>query len=358
MFDYRERIRQLRTAFGNKHIDAFVTSFLPHLRYLTGFTGSNGLCIVTASRVFFVTDFRYKEQIRSEVACSRSFITSGSLLEKAAEHDILLGCHNVGFEKDYLTYSEYRELRKVFKSLHSVSTRDLVESLSSAKEETEISLLRRACGITDRVFEEMLTVVKEGVSELDLSAEISYLHKKYGAEKDAFEPIVVSGVRTSLPHGKPTHKKIRRGDLVTLDLGCSFKGYCSDLTRTIAVGKPSGEVRRVYSVVLDAQRLAIGGARSGISGKELDRVAREHIASEGYGSKFGHGLGHGIGLQVHERPRLSKRSGDTLISGNVITVEPGIYLPGRFGVRIEDDVVIREGKCDVLTKSPRGLIIL
>ncbi len=358
MFDYKERIRQLRVGLEKKKCDAIITSFMPHVRYLTGFSGSNGLCIVTHAKVFFLTDFRYKEQIRNEISCSRSFITSGELIEKAAEEKLLRGCRRIGVEKEYLPLAQYLDLRRQFGSARFVPTVECVELLASVKSKDEISRVAKAVAITDGVFGEILKIVKPGISELDVSAEISYLHKRRGAEKDSFEPIVVSGPRSSLPHGRPSSKKIKRGELVTVDMGCFYNGYCSDLTRTVAVGKPSEEARKIYSIVLEAQQKAIDFARSGIGAKELDGVARGHIRSKGYGKYFGHGLGHGIGLQIHEFPRVSARSAHTLRSGNVITVEPGIYLPGKFGVRIEDDVVIREGMCEVLTKAPKSLIVV
>jgi Xaa-Pro aminopeptidase len=358
MFDYKERIRSLRAGLEQKKCDAFITSYMPHLRYLTGYSGSNGLCIVTHTKVFFLTDFRYKEQIRNEISCSRSFITSGDLIEKAAEEELLRKCRRVGVEKEYLSLAQFSELRKHFTTARFVPTSDLVESLASLKSEVEISLITKAVAITDTVFEEIMKVTKAGISELDVSAEISYLHKKHGAEKDSFEPIVVSGPRSSLPHGRPSSKKIREGELVTLDFGCFYDGYCSDLTRTIAVGKPSGEAQKVYGIVLNAQLKAIDFAQSGVEAKNLDHVARSFIHANGYGKYFGHGLGHGIGLQIHEFPRVSSRSTHTLRAGNVITVEPGIYLPGKFGVRIEDDIVVRKGRCRVLTKAPKSMIIL
>lgn len=358
MFDYTQRVRLIRAAMEKKHLDAFVTSFLPHLRYLTGFSGSNGLCLITHSEVSFVTDFRYKEQIQTEIACSRSYITRGSLVEMAAKKELLQGCRRVGFEKEFLTYFQYQEHRKNFSAVRFAATSDIVESLSSIKKKDEIDLINKAIDITDKVFSKLLAIVKADVSELDISAEISYLHKSYGAEKDSFEPIVVSGVRGSLPHGRPSSKKIKRGDMVTLDLGCFYKGYCSDLTRTIAVGNPSTQTRKVYQIVLDAQRLAIEAAQSGLSAKKLDGVARNHIRLQGYGGYFGHGLGHGIGLQIHEYPRVSTQSTHTLHTGNVITIEPGIYVPKKFGIRIEDDIVIDDRACTVLTKAPKELIVV
>ena len=208
------------------------------------------------------------------------------------------------------------------------------------------------------MFAKVLKIVRPGVSELDVSAEISYYHKMFGAEKDSFDPIVVSGPRGSLPHGKPSSKRIKQGELVTLDLGCICNGYCSDLTRTVAVGKPSAEARKVYEIVFEAQRLAIESAKGGMAARRLDSIARNYIRSYGYGKYFGHGLGHGIGLEIHEYPRVSARSVHTLRNGNVVTVEPGIYLPGKCGVRIEDDIVVRNGECEVLTTAPKTLIVL
>ena len=358
MFDYTERVRRLRGALEQHRLDAFVTTFSPHLRYVSGYSGSNGLCIVTSSAVFFFTDFRYKEQIESEVECSRSYITTGNLIEKASEEKLLRRCKRVGVEKDHLPLSQYLELRKNFSAARFLPTSDIIESFASVKTEPEIALIRKAVEITEAAFRDVLKLLGPGVSELDISAEISYRHKKYGAENDSFEPIVVSGRRGSLPHGTPSSKKISHGDMVTLDLGCFYRGYCSDLTRTVSVGKPSQEAKKIYRVVHEAQQRAIHAAAAGMSAKKLDAVAREYIRSMGYGRYFGHGLGHGIGLRIHEYPRISSTSTHALVKGNVVTVEPGIYLPGRCGVRIEDDIVIRNGECEVLTTLPTTMVVL
>lgn len=358
MFDYTERVRLLRGALDQHRLDAFVTTFPPHLRYMSGYSGSNGLCIVTSSTLFFLTDFRYKEQIESEVECSRSYITSGNLIEKASEEKLLRRSKRIGVEQDYLPLSQYLELRKNFSAARFVPTSDVIETFASVKSEPEIALIRKAVEITEAVFHDILKLLKPGISELDISAEVSYRQKKYGAENDSFEPIVVSGRRGSLPHGRPSSKKISRGELVTLDLGCFYRGYCSDLTRTVSVGKPSQEAKKVYRVVHEAQQRAIQAAAAGMPAKKLDAVAREYIRSMGYGKYFGHGLGHGIGLQIHEYPRISSRSTHTLVKGNVVTIEPGIYVPGRCGVRIEDDIVIRNGECEVLTTLPTTMVVL
>ena len=358
MFDYPERIRQLRCALKEHRLDGFVTLFAPHLRYLTGYSGSNGLCLVTHSDVYFLTDFRYQEQIQREVACTRSVVTSGDLIEKAASARFFRGCKRIGIEKDLLPVGQFAALRSNVHAARFVPTDEYVESLAAVKSVNEITLIKDAVRITDAVFKKVLTMLRPGMTELDVSAEISYYHKKFGAEKDSFEPIVVSGPRGSLPHGRPSARKIKHGDLVTLDLGCFYSGYCSDLTRTIAVGKISAEQKKVYGIVAQAQQLAIDAAKSGMEAKRLDAVARRFIRTRGYGKYFGHGLGHGIGLEIHEAPRVSARSLHSLRDGNVVTIEPGIYLPGKFGIRIEDDIVIRDRGCEVLTTAPRELIVL
>ncbi|HLA69090.1 MAG TPA: M24 family metallopeptidase, partial [Bacteroidota bacterium] len=238
------------------------------------------------------------------------------------------------------------------------SADSIVDASVSVKDESEIDLIRKAVSLTEKVFLEVLNIIREGVSELDLAAEIGYLHRKYGAEADAFEPIVASGERGALPHARASAKKIRNRELVTIDLGCRYRGYHSDLTRTVALGRINPERRRLYTVVRDAQQLALDAARDGMTGKELDGVARRHIKSRNLGRFFTHSLGHGLGMQVHENPRISSQSNDILAPGNVITIEPGVYVPGVGGVRIEDDVVIRNRGHELLTTIPKELITL
>jgi Xaa-Pro aminopeptidase len=201
-------------------------------------------------------------------------------------------------------------------------------------------------------------MIKPGMTELEISAEISYLHKKHGAHNDAFDVIVASGVRGSLPHGTATSKTIENGEFITLDFGCVVDGYHSDMTRTICIGTPTAEMKKIYRIVLDAQQKASDAVRSGISSKKIDEIARKHIQSRGYGKYFGHSVGHGVGLEIHELPRVAPKSKERLTTGNVITIEPGIYIPKKFGVRIEDTVVVRERGCEVLTGSPKELIII
>lgn len=352
------RLDALRQKLINSRLDALLLTFLPHVRYLTGFSGSNGICIITNNHQTFLSDGRYRLQAGEEVHGYRIVIASGSLFEAAVKKRLFPKRGKVGFEEQHVTVAELRNLKKLLPHVRFIPTSGLVEELSSVKDRNEIELIQKAVAITDTVFQKLLCIIEPGITELDLAAEITYLHRKHGAEADAFEPIVASGTRGALPHARATEKKIKKGEMVTIDMGGRCKGYHSDLTRTIAVGRPSSRAREIYGVVADAQRLALEAAGSCISGRALDAIARTYIKKKGYGKYFSHSLGHGLGLQVHERPRLSALSNDLLASGNVVTIEPGIYVPGVGGVRIEDDVVIREGFCEVLNKAPKELIVL
>lgn len=352
------RLTSLRNLLRSQRLDALVVSFIPHIRYLTGFTGSNAICLITESDQILVTDPRYETQVRKEVKKFRILIGNGSLLEELQSVKIFTKRIRVGFQSEHLSYAIYKNLRTLFRQTRFLPALEILDSLTSVKDDKEISAIKNATKISDRVFKKILPIVKAGVRELDIAAEISYLHKSFGAESDAFEPIVASGHNSALPHARASAKKIRKGDLLILDFGCRYDGYHSDLTRTIAVGKVTKEKRRIYETVLEAQQKAIANARSGLSGKKLDQVARNVIRKAGYDKYFKHSLGHGLGLQVHELPKISPLSKDVLCEGNVITIEPGIYIPSIGGVRIEDDVLITGNGCEVLTKAEKDLIIV
>ncbi|MEK6567025.1 MAG: Xaa-Pro peptidase family protein [Bacteroidota bacterium] len=352
------RLEEVRRKLSQLKLQAIVITVLPHVRYLTGFTGSNGVCVVTLENQFFLTDGRYQEQIREEVQGFRPIVTSGSLFEAMKNQKVLAKTSRIGYESQHVSVSSLAVLQKQFPRHKFVPTASLVEEIASVKDPDEIESIKRAVQITDKVFEQLLGIIKEGIRENEVAAEIVYRHRKLGAEADAFEPIVASGVRGALPHARASQKVIQKGDMVTLDLGCRYRGYHSDLTRTVSVGAPSDALKRMYRVVRDAQEKALTSARSGMKAKSLDAIARKHIASQGLGKYFSHSLGHGLGLEVHELPRVSRLSKDTLKTGNVITVEPGVYVPGLGGVRIEDDVVILNGSCKVLNSSSKELIVL
>ena len=353
------RISKLRESLRQEGLDALIVSSIHNIRYLTSFSGSNALCVVKQKEADFLTDGRYAEQARDEV--SRRFkrtITALGLYEGIAKQRLLHGCKKVGFESHYVSYAQYRTIKKLCPSVSFVPTMDLVERLALLKDVGEIASIQKAVDISDKVFGEVLSMIKPGMEERTVAAEISYLHKHFGAEGDSFETIVASGSRGSLPHARASSKRIQKGEMVTLDFGCVVNGYNSDITRTLAVGRASRRAREIHRVVLDAQTCAIDAARGGMSARELDAVARTQISRAGFGKYFIHSLGHGLGLHVHERPRISSLSKEHLQAGNVITIEPGVYIPNFGGVRIEDDILLTETGCRVLNSAPKELLIV
>jgi len=340
------------------HIAALVVSHLPNVRYLTRFTGSHGVAVVTASEAWLLTDSRYRAQSAQEVRGFRRVISSHDLWKTIVERKLLKGCRRVAFESEAVTYAQYKNFRDSIGPVALVPVRSFVEEIAIVKDADELSSIRRAVAITDTVFQEVLPCVRPGVREIEIAAEITYRQRCHGAGGDAFEPIVASGSRGALPHGRASEKTVRSGEFITLDFGCTVDGYCSDLTRTVGVGRIGRAQRDVYASVLAAQRDAIDVARAGMIASDLDAAARTRIAADGFGRFFTHSLGHGLGLRIHERPRVSHLSNERLRVGSVITIEPGIYLPGRFGVRIEDDVVLTSSGCTVLTGAPKELLIM
>jgi Xaa-Pro aminopeptidase len=351
-------VARLRTALRERRLDALIVSSSPNIRYLTGLTGSSALCVFTATRGFFFTDTRYRDQSSTGVSGVTRTVTTGPLAVAAAERGCLDGCRRVGFESHATTYQQYRVLRALFPRHSFQPTADLVEDLAVVKDGGELSCIRRAVAISGQVFVDMLTVIRPGMRENEVAAMISFLQKMHGGESDAFETIVASGPRGALPHACVSERKMRSGEFVTLDFGCTVGGYASDLTRTVALGRVTRRMREIYNVVRDAQAAAVAAARPGMWAKDLDAVARRHITAAGYGRFFLHSLGHGLGLQVHERPRVSMLSTECLREGSVITIEPGIYIPGECGVRIEDDVVLTHTGCEVLTTAVKELLTL
>jgi Xaa-Pro aminopeptidase len=354
----RNRLARLRGKLREEGLDAFLVTSLPNIRYLSLFSGSHAFCIVTAETAVFITDTRYALQSRQEVKGFRRFTATRDVYAAAAQRNLLRGCRHVGFEDSGLTYTRYRLLKKLFPSVSFRPTSDVVEELALVKDEQEIAEIQKAVDISDRTFCEVLGIIRPGVREIDIAAEISYLQRKFGSDHDAFDVIIASGERGAMPHACPTKKRLRRGEFVILDYGCTVSGYGSDLTRTVAVGSVTRRSREIYDAVFDAQCEAIAAVRGGMWAKDLDAVARKSIAARGFGRYFIHSLGHGLGLHVHERPRISAQSGERLRSNSVITVEPGVYIPGFGGVRIEDDVLINDTGCRVLNRAPKHLMVV
>jgi Xaa-Pro aminopeptidase len=341
-----------------QNVAALVVSLLSNVRYLTGFTGSHGVAVITSSDAWFLTDTRYRTQSAHEVRGFSRIITMHDLWKTIASRRLLGGCRRVAFESEAVTYAQYALFRNAVNRATLVPSRNLVEGLAIVKDAEELASLSRAVEISDRVFLEILPLLRPGVSEREIAAEISYRQRCHGAEGDAFEPIVAGGTRGASPHARASAKAVKSGEFVTLDFGCTVDGYCSDLTRTIGVGRIERGRREAYATVLGAQREAIDVARAGMVASDLDAVARARIVADGFGRFFTHSLGHGLGLRIHERPRVSRLSTDKLQVGSVITIEPGIYVSDRYGVRIEDDIVLTSSGCTVLTTAPKELLIL
>lgn len=350
----KEKIKKYLSDTG---VDAFLITHIPNVRYVSGFSGSSAAILITVGNDYFFSDFRYKEQSVVQVKDFDIIINynADDEFKKIISEN---GLKSVYFESTHITVDGLERLKKNNPDAEFIPQKLKIEEFTIIKTSDEISLMKKAVDITERVFGSMLDFIKPGMTEKDVSAEISYLQRKYGAEKDAFDPIVASGRRGALPHGIASDKIIKSREMVTLDFGCVYNGFCSDLTRTIAIGKPDEELRKIYNIVLDAQRKAIDSVKAGIRANELDQVSREYISSSGYGEKFGHGLGHGLGIEVHEQPSVSWRSDAILNSGTVITIEPGIYIENLGGVRIEDNVLIKEDGCEVFNKTSRELLII
>lgn len=341
----------------SENIDGLLITSSSNLRYMTHFTGTAGMALVTNTDAVFITDFRYTEQAREQAKHYEVVEHKGSILDELAKQVERLRVERLGFEQEHVTFYTYEQYRKKLTS-ELVPTSNLIEKLRLVKDESEIKRLKDAAKIADDAFEYILSMIKPGISERAVANELEFFMRKHGATSSSFDIIVASGTRSALPHGVASDKVIERGELVTLDFGAYYKGYCSDLTRTIAVGEPDHKLKEIYDIVLKAQKLAVAQIKPGMSGKEADAIARNYISDNGYGDYFGHSTGHGIGLDIHEGPTLSMKSTHLLEKGMVVTIEPGIYLSGVGGVRIEDDIVLTEHGNERITYSPKDLIIL
>ncbi|WP_342528869.1 Xaa-Pro peptidase family protein [Chryseomicrobium sp. FSL W7-1435] len=351
------KLEKVRQALTDSSLSALLVTNPHSRRYLTGFTGTAGVALVTQSEAFFITDFRYTEQANAQITGYTLVEQKTTLIEAVAQVVKENGLDKVGFEQEAMTFAEYDRYNKALEA-ELVPTTGIVEKIRLIKTEDELTIIKQACKIADDAYEHILTFIQPGMTELDVSNELEFFMRKQGATSSSFDIIVASGVRSALPHGVATHKVIEQGDFITLDFGAYYNGYVSDVTRTLAVGEPSEKLKEIYQVVLDSQLLALEKIKPGMTGKEADAIARDYIASKGYGEAFGHSLGHGIGLEVHEGPGLSSRSDVVLEPGMLITIEPGIYLPDIGGVRIEDDALVTETGVERLTLTSKELVIL
>ncbi|SDM80746.1 Xaa-Pro aminopeptidase [Fictibacillus solisalsi] len=354
------KLEKLRNGFENHEIDGLIVTSAINRRYLSGFTGSSGVLVISEQEARLITDFRYVDQAAEQANDFEIVRHSTSIQETVAAALKEMGIQKAGFEQDHLTFAGFKTYKKYASGVGTelVPVSGLIEKLRLIKDKSEIKILKEAAQIADAAFSHITSYIKPGVTELDVSNELEFFMRKNGADSSSFDIIVASGYRSALPHGRASEKKISEGELVTLDFGAYYKGYCSDITRTVAVGEINGELKTIYETVYEAQARGMQGIRPGMTGRQADALTRDYITEKGYGKHFGHSTGHGIGLEVHEGPSLALHSEVVLEPGMIVTVEPGIYISGLGGVRIEDDAVITKEGNESLTHSPKELLIL
>ena len=353
-----DHLKQIAARLPEYGIDAMLLNSEPGEFYAVGFHGE-GNVVVTAEKCYYFTDSRYIEAAQHLIHGAEIAMTDAGRNYRAMVQQVIDECHieRLGFEENYLSVADF-ELWDKGLTASLVPAQKLVNSLRAAKDAEELALMRRAQEITDQAFSAILKFIQPGQTEQEIAARLQYEMLCLGAEKMSFDPIVASGPNGSKPHAIPSDRKVQKGDFITMDFGCKFGGYCSDMTRTIALGEPTEEMKKVYQVVLEAQLAGIAQAKAGVPGKHIHDTAAKVIADAGYGPYFGHGFGHSLGIEIHEAPNANSRDETPMPAGAVVSAEPGIYLPGKFGVRIEDAVVYTQDGHEILTKSPKELIIL
>lgn len=353
-------LSQIADKLSQYDLDAMLIVSEPGERYAVGFQGE-GYVLVTREGSQYSTDGRYIEAAQKQVTGAEVVLTSRERSHLALARDFLeaRGLKRVGFESAAVSVAQHRRWQESFlKGCELIPAQELLDGLRASKDEEEIAAMLQAQKITDAAFGEILNYIRPGLTEQEVAARLVYELLRRGARKVSFDPIVAAGANGSMPHAVPGETVIQKGMFVTMDFGCVYDGYCSDMTRTVAVGQPTQEMERVYETVLAAQKAGIAAARAGMPGRELDAAARKVIEEAGYGDYFTHSFGHSLGLEIHESPNASPSETRPLPVGTVISAEPGIYLPGRFGVRIEDVLVLEEGGCRDIAQSPKNLIVL
>lgn len=340
-------------------IPALIVSDLGSVNWLTGFTGTFGIAVVSGDAAQFITDSRYAIQAGEQVkdmphSWFQSPVNGDEYLAQKIKE---MGIQRIGFEGASVTYANFERWRDKLAGIELYGAPDLVSDLRMVKNESEIDRVRAACGIADACFEHVQRMIQPGVTEYDINLDIEFFIRRQGAEI-AFPPIVVSGERSARPHGKASEKKLEVGDFLTMDFGAKVEGYCSDITRTVVVGEATDRHREIYNQVLKAEVECINAIKPGVRAADVDTLARTILDEKGLAQYFGHGLGHGLGALVHDAGRMNKTSQNVFEPGQIWTVEPGVYIPGFGGVRIEDDVLVTENGVEILTKSPKDLLVL
>ncbi len=352
-----DHITRIRQVLKQKNIDAAVITKLVNVRYLTDFSGTSGAVVISPRKIFFLTDYRYQDQARKQVSGYDIKIYRGFLDSYLCSLIKMLRSNVVGFEANALPYGCFKKLASSLKA-DLIPLDNLVEDLRLKKEKKELSKIRKAVDISDRAFQHILSFIKPGIQEREIAIELEYFMRKQGADGFSFELIVASGKRSALPHATNSTNEVRKNAFLVMDFGAVYKGYCSDLSRTVFVGKPGEEDRKLYQAVLSAQEKAVEKVAVGQKARAIDSAAREILKEQNLAEYFGHNLGHGVGLEIHEAPALGPKSNDVLQSGMVFTIEPGVYLAEKGGVRIEDMVALGKEGTEVLTKSSKELLTI
>lgn len=353
-----QRLGAFRMRMDKEGLDGFLVLHSFNRNYLSGFSGSSGALILGPSKTLFLTDSRYTVQAKVQVEGAQVVLQTRAILADAAILVKKLKIKKLGFESLHLSHAAFVLLSKALPKVKLIATQGLAEGLRAIKDPSEMAKMRLAAKITDKTFQHIQRFIKPGVSESELAVEMEHFMRQQGASGPSFETIVASGWRAALPHGVASDKRIAKGDMIVFDFGCLYDGYCSDMTRMACVGKPSAEQKKIYQIVKDAQQAGLDCISAGRKAGDVDLAARGLIRKAGYARHFGHGLGHGVGVEVHEEPRLGPKITETLKEGMAVTCEPGIYLEGKFGVRIEDLVFVTQNGYENLYQTSKELAIV
>lgn len=352
------RLLRLRETMQNQKLAAVFITNAFNRKYLSGFTGSSGYLIITLDRAILLTDFRYMTQAPAQAPYYEVIDHGPKAMETVKALLTQQSIKQLAFEQNEVTFGQYQSYVGSLNPIELIPTDQLVEKLRMYKDSAELQIMQEAADLADQTFSYILTKLTPGISEKEIALDMEIYMRKHGATSSSFETIVASGERSALPHGIASDRILQGNEFVKLDFGAYYHGYCSDLTRTVVLGKPTEKHKQIYDIVLEAQLQALDKLKPGMTGKEADAVARDVIRKAGFGDYFGHGTGHGLGMEIHEAPRLSLQSDVILEAGMVVTVEPGIYIPGFGGVRIEDDVVLTENGIRILTHSSKDFIVI
>jgi Xaa-Pro aminopeptidase len=358
--DVGARSDRVRAELDSAGCDALLVTRLPNVRYLTGFTGSAGMVLVSHDAQLLLTDGRYATQSREQVDAAggaAEIVIAGAAEQQARLTELVAPFARLGLEAHGVTWAQQRSWASAFDGIELVATEDLVEHLRIVKEPGEVARIRAACAIADDALGATLPLLAARPTERAFALALEVAMRERGASGTSFDTIVASGPNGALPHARPTDRKVEAGELVVIDFGCIVDGYCSDMTRTVSVGDPGPDASKLWEVVRESQQAGREAVGVGVACADVDRASREVIEAAGWGDQFSHGTGHGVGLEIHESPRVAKAAGGTLDAGVVVTVEPGVYLPGVGGVRLEDTVVVTDTGSDALTSFPKHLSI-